>query len=54
VVRSGQWGVCVRAVVGHVYVCVNMSYVLRKQKVHTWWGRVGMDEGGLASCSLVR
>jgi hypothetical protein len=39
--------------VGHVYACVNMRYVLRKLKVHTWLGRVGMDEGGPASCSLV-
>jgi hypothetical protein len=45
--------VCVRAIVRHVYACVNMYYVLRKQKVHTWWGRVRMDEGGPASCSLV-
>jgi hypothetical protein len=53
VVRSGQWGACVRAIMGHVYACVNMCYVLRKQKVRTWWGRVAMDEGGPASCSLV-
>jgi hypothetical protein len=53
VVKSGQWGACVRAIVGHVYACVNMCYILRKQKVRTWWGRVGMDEGGPASCSLV-
>jgi hypothetical protein len=46
VVRSGQWGACVRAIVGHIYACVNMCYVLRKPKVRTWWGRVGMDEGG--------
>jgi hypothetical protein len=53
VVRSGQWGACVRAIVGHVYACVNMCYVLCKQKVRTWCGRVGMDEGGPASCLLV-
>jgi hypothetical protein len=46
VVRSSQWGACVRAIVEHVYACVSMCYVLRKQKVRTWWGRVGMDEGG--------
>jgi hypothetical protein len=46
VVRSGRWGTCVRAIVGHIYACVNMCYVLRKQKVRTWWGRVGMDEDG--------
>jgi hypothetical protein len=39
--------------VGHVYACINMCYILRKQKVCTWWGRVGMYEGGSASCSLV-
>jgi hypothetical protein len=43
----------VRAIVGHIYACVNVCYILRKQKVHTWWGRVGMDEGRSASCSLV-
>jgi hypothetical protein len=40
-------------IVGHVYAWVNMYYVLRKPKEHTWWGRVGIDEGGPASCSLV-
>jgi hypothetical protein len=51
--QVGQWGACIRAIVGHVYACVNMCHVLHKQKVHTWWSRVGMDEGGPASCSLV-
>ena len=51
--QVGQWDACVRTIVVHVYACVNMCYVLRKQKVHAWWGRVGMDEGGSTSCSLV-
>jgi hypothetical protein len=50
VVRSDQWGACVLAIVGHVYACVNMCYVLRKQKVHTWWAPFRMDEGGPVSC----
>jgi hypothetical protein len=52
--RVGPVGrVCSRTIVGRVYACVNKRCVLRKYKVHTWWGRVGMDEGGSASCSLV-
>jgi hypothetical protein len=46
VVKSGRWGAFIRVIVGHVYACVNMCYVLRKQKVRMWWGRVGMDERG--------
>jgi hypothetical protein len=44
VVRSGQWDACVCAIAWHIYACVNMCYVLRKQKVRTWWRRVGMDQ----------
>jgi hypothetical protein len=51
--QVGPVGACVRAIVGHVFAYVNMCYVLRKQKVRTWWGRVRMDEGGPALCSLV-
>ena len=27
---------CVRTIVGYVYACVNICYVLRKQKVRMW------------------
>ena len=51
--QVGPVNVCVCVIVGHVYACVNMCYVLRKQTVRTWWSLVGMDEGGPTYYSML-